>query len=306
MLELSKARYYNWLHRSGGGKLEDKIGKSMHLDKILPWEIEACISYAREHTREGYRRLAWMMVDEAIVYLSPSTVYRILLAHDLLYRWKRTNSGTLNKPPTPQKPDEQWHTDIMYLWISGRWYFLVSVLDGYSRYIVHWELLTSMRADEVVDVVHRALEKTTGHPRIVHDNGSQFKSKEYRGLIKQFELEDIKVKVSHPESNGLIERFHRTVREEGIGEEELRDLYQARDIIASWVRHYNEERLHGAINYLRPWDYYYGNPELVLAARQKKLERARIIRKERNLRQRELVRVDDFRQREQFLEKVQL
>ena len=87
MLELSKARYYNWLHRSGEGKLEDKVGKSMHLDKILPWEIEACISYVLEHPREGYRRLAWMMVDKDIAYLSPSTVYRILDQEDLLYRF---------------------------------------------------------------------------------------------------------------------------------------------------------------------------------------------------------------------------
>ena len=287
MLEMSKARYHNWQVRCNQGRLKDKVGKALHPDRILPWEIEACIKYALNHPREGYRRLAWMMVDKDIAYFSPSTVYRVLDQQGLLYRWKRGKCEALTRPPKPKRPNEQWHTDIMYLWVMGRWYFLVSVLDGYSRYIVHWELLTSMRAEEVVDVVHRALEETGERPRIVHDNGSQFKSKEYRGLIKRFELEDIKVRIAHPESNGVIERFHRTVREEGVGEEELRDLYQAREIITHWVKHYNEERLHGAINYLRPVDYYYGKPEILLAVRQEKLAVAREKRKRENLKQKE-------------------
>jgi transposase InsO family protein len=295
VLGISRARYYDWLRQRGQEKIDNTIRESVCPFRALLWEKTACVSYALSHPQEGYRRLAWKMVDEDVVHLSPSSVYRILDQRDLLYRWKRSNSGASRKPPKPKRPNEVWHTDIMYLWVRGRWYFLVSVLDGYSRYIVHWELLTSMRADEVVDVIHRALEGIDGHPKIVHDNGSQFTGKEYKRIIKQFGLVDIKIRVAHPQSNGKIERFHRSVREEGIGEQELSDLYQAREVISSWVKHYNEERLHAAINYLRPHDYYYGDPKSLMAARQQKLEMARTKRKTEN-----------FRSRERILEKVQL
>ena len=107
--------------------------------------------YAKDHPRDGYRRLAWMMVDEDIVYLSPSTVYRILDRHDLLYRWKRPEPGQGRRVPEAVYPNEVWHIDLIYLWIKGRWYFLVTILDSYSRYIVHWELSLSMRADEIAE-----------------------------------------------------------------------------------------------------------------------------------------------------------
>ena len=145
------------------------------------------------------------MVDEDVAYLSPSAVYRLLDRHDLLYRWKRRSASAGRKPKEASHPDEVWHTDLMYLWVAGRWYFLVSVLDSYSRYIVAWELALSLAAAAVVNVVHEALEVRSGvKPRLVRDNGSQFVAKEWRQLVAQFELVDIATKVRHPESNGRI------------------------------------------------------------------------------------------------------
>ena len=201
------------------------------------------------------------MVDEDVVCLSPSSVYRILDKHDLLYRWKRsTSAGT--KPPQPQAPDQRWHTDILYLWVMSRWYFLVTVLDALSRYIVHWKLLFAMTDKEVVDVVEEALEKTPGaKPEVVSDCGSQFTGREFRQLIKRHMLVEIKTRRQHLESNGLIERYHRSFREEGVGENTPSDYYQACELIASWVDYYNHHRFHSALKYLRPIDYYRGNPE---------------------------------------------
>ena len=241
------------------------------------------MAYAKIRPRDGYRRLTWMMVDEDVVYLAPSTVYRILDKHDLLYRWKRPEPGQGRRVPEATYPNEVWHIDLMYLWVRGRWYFLVTILDPYSRYIVHWELLLSMRADEVAEITATALERVHGKkPRIVRDNGSQFVAKEWREVMRYFEVEEIPIRVRHPESNGRIERYHRSVREEAFGDTEVEDLYRARDLLVDWVRYYNEERLHSSLEYLRPVDYYLGNPQALLAERKRKLWEATAKRKEVN------------------------
>ena len=174
--------------------------------------------------------------------------------------------------------------DLMYLWVKGRWYFLVSVLDSYSRYIVRWELALSMLAQEVVEIMAIALERIPGKKsRIVRDNGSQFIAKEWREVICRFELEEIPIRVKYPESNGRIERYHRSVREEGFADQEVNDFYQAKDLLGQWVKYYNEEWLHSALDYLRPVDYYYkGNPEALLAERRRKLKEAAASRREIN------------------------
>lgn len=225
-----------------------------------------------------------MMVDNDVAYLSPSSVYRILDNAELLYRYKRSSksSGCYNFKPAA--PHQQWHTDILYLWVKNRWYFFVGVLDAYSRYIVHWELLESMSGADVRAVLHSALKKYPEHnPRLVTDNGTQFKGDDFKALIKEFSLKDIKIKVRHPESNGAIERFHRSLREEALGDETLKDKYDAIDTIATWVEHYNHERLHAGLGYLRPVDYLEGNAETLLAERKTKLEQAAQQRREQNL-----------------------
>jgi putative transposase len=238
------------------------------------------ISYALAHPRDGYRRLAWQMIDEDVAYLSPSSVYRVLNEEDLLYRWKRSRSAG-DPPAAARKPNERWHTDIMYLRVDQTWYFLVSVLDAYSRYIVHWELLSSMRAADVRLVLQEAMERTDARPEIITDNGSQFTSKDFRALVRQFELQHIRIRTYHPESNGRIERFHRSTRE-ALSAEDLGNLTPARGIIGRWVRHYNEERLHAGLSYLPPAEFYSGEPEHRLAERASKLAKGRKQRAEIN------------------------
>jgi transposase InsO family protein len=272
-LGLSPACYHAWRKRAGLARLEDFGPVGVAYSAILPEEKEAVLSYALEHPKDGYRRLAWQRVDADVAYMSPSSVYRILLDADLLYRWKRsTRSG--EAPPKPTKPDERWHTDIMYLRIGDAWYFLVTVLDAYSRFVVHWELLTSMRAADVRLVIQEALERTGAKPQIVSDNGSQFTAGEFKQLVRLFELEHIRIRTYHPESNGVLERFHRSTREE-IGDEELGTLGRGRELIGHWVEHYNEERLHAGIDYLPPAEYYRGDPPARLDERKQKLQRAR-------------------------------
>lgn len=284
-LGLPKARYYAWRRRAKRDRLEDAHPVGVCYHRILPEEKEAAIAYALSHPRDGYRRLAWRMVDEDVAYLSPSSVYRILDDADLLYRWKRSRRAG-EPPPRPTRPNERWHTDLMYLRVEDSWYFLVTVLDAYSRYVVHWELLSSMTANDVRLVIQQAVEKTGAEPEIVTDNGSQFTSKDFKEMVRLFELEHIRIRTYHPESNGLLERFHRSTRE-ALSQEELHNLSRARILIGLWVEHYNHKRLHAALQYLPPAEYYEedGDPEARLAERKEKLARARA-RRERTNRER--------------------
>lgn len=271
-LGLSTARYRDWTNRAVAERLTDHRPVAPRRDTILPEERQAVIAYALAHPKDGYRRLTWQMIDADVAYLSESSVYRILKASDLLARWKRsTRSGTA--PAKPAHPHERWHTDLMYLRIADSWYFLVTVLDAYSRYVVHWELLTTMMASDVRLVIQQALEQTGATPRLVTDNGSQFTGAEFKDLVRRFALEHIRIRTYHPESNGVVERFHRSTRET-LGDQALGNLSRAREIIAAWVRHYNDERLHAGLGYLTPAEYYRGNPAARHAEREMKLEKA--------------------------------
>lgn len=211
-LGLAENTYYRWRRMEASGNLEDAYCKVPNLDTTLNWEKEATIKYALENPKEGYRRLSYMMIDDDVVCLTPSTVYRILSERDLLHRYKRSEKSPGRYDFKPEKPHQQWHIDIMYLWVSHRWYFFVGVLDAYSRYIVHWDLLETASSADIRAVIESALRKYPGvTPRIVTDNGPQFKSKDFRVLLKEFSLLDIKCRIRHPESNGKIERFHRSL-----------------------------------------------------------------------------------------------
>jgi len=269
-LGLPRARYHEWRRRAEEERLADRPSVPSVLSRILPEEKEAVVEYALAHPRDGYRRLAWQMVDEDVAYVSPSSVYRILADRHLLYRWKRSRRAG-EAPPAPTRANERWHTDLMYLRVGDTWYFLVSVLDAYSRYVVHWELLVSMTAADVRLVIQAALERTGAKPELVTDNGSQFTAKEFKQLVRLFELEHIRIRTYHPESNGRLERFHRSTRE-ALSEEELKNLVQAREVIGRWVEHYNRERLHAGLDYLPPAEFYRGDPAERLRERRAKLE----------------------------------
>jgi transposase InsO family protein len=271
-LGLSKARYREWTKRAAAEQLTDRRPVAPACDAILPEEKTAVLTYALAHPKDGYRRLTWQMVDANVAYVSESSVYRILNDANLLARWKR-HRGSGTAPTQPQRPHERWHTDLMYLRLADSWYFLVTVLDAYSRYVVHWELLTTMTAADVRLVIQQAVEQTGATPAIVTDNGSPFTAAEFKDLVRRFGLEHIRIRTYHPESNGLVERFHRSTRE-ALDDQTLTNLAQARRILGEWVRHYNEERLHAGLGYLTPAEYYRGDPAARRAERTAKLEKA--------------------------------
>lgn len=278
-LGLPAATYYRWQDREQAGCLADRvIVPCRRVPSPTPHEGTAVRNFALTHPQTGYKRLTWQMVDRDVACLRPYQVYNLLREGDLLCRRKAPDPGPLKRPPPPDHADEVWHLDLMYLFIKPRWYYLVDILDGYSRFLVHWSLNLTMLADTVTLTVQEALDRLiarrTGEPKLVHDRGGQFLSKEWRAFVKGAGVTDIKTRVAHPQSNGLIERLHRTHREEGLDEEALSDYYRALAAMAGWSRFYNHERPHSALKYLCPVDYYRGDPEARLAERQRKLIQA--------------------------------
>lgn len=279
-LGLARSRYHDWVRREASATLADRHPGAPTVDAILPEEQHAVLAYALAHPKDGYRRLAWQMVDADVAYVSPASAYRLLRDADLLYRWKRSRSlGQV--PAKPVRPHERWHTDLMYLRLADSWYFLVTVLDAYSRYVVHWELLTTMAAADVRRVIQQALEVTGAQPRLVTDNGSQFTAAEFKDLVRRFAVEHVRIRTYHPESNGLVERFHRSTRA-ALDGQDLRHLAQARELIGVWIEEYNERRLHAGLGYLPPAVYYRADPEVRRGERRAKLERARLHRRRVN------------------------
>ena len=211
-LGVPRSVYYAW---KGRESLEDRAGKPCRVYELLAEERAAICEFAVCYPKIGYRKLTWMMVDAAVACVGESTVYRVLSEADLLSRWKRSTASSGEYHFRPTAPNQQWHTDVMYVWVAARFYFLLSFIDAYSRYIVHHRLLIGLDGDAVATELQAALETVEGaQPRVVHDHGSEFVNRDVAAVIKAHNLIDIKTRPRHPESNGIVERFNGTVRAE--------------------------------------------------------------------------------------------
>jgi len=275
MIKLSSSKYYSWSSRIGLPNNHNGIIPKNNW--ALVWEEMAVIWYAFDHPGEGYRRLTYMMIDDNVVALSPSAVYRILKRAGLLSKWnkiKKSSKGRGFEQPT--QPHQHWHVDIKYVNFKGAFLFLISLIDGYSRYIVNHELRTNMQEFDVEITVQKALEKFPGcSPRIISDNGSQFISKDFSIFIKEAGLQHVRTSIAYPPANGKIERFHRTLEDDCLRKTSMINLEDAKKQISNYVEYYNTMRLHSSLFYLTPDDYLKGNVKEKLEVRENKLTEAR-------------------------------
>jgi putative transposase len=247
----------------------------------LPWEREAVKAFREQHRDVGYRYLTYMMLDADIVALSSSTVYRILKAEGLLSAWNTRKTLKKKGFDQPVAIHEHWHVDIKYVNFHGTFLFLISVIDGFSRYIVHHELRMTMVEYDVQLTIERALLKAPGyHPRIISDNGSQFIAKDFSEYIKAQGLRHVRTSVNHPQSNGKIERFHRSISEECLRVVSFLTISDARRQIAEYIEYYNTKRLHSAIHFLTPEEMLTGKSAERLAERKAKIAQAAKARRE--------------------------
>ena len=278
IIGISSSKYHSWKNRLEQPNHHNGIIQKKHW--MLDWEKEAIISYAHDNITEGYRRLTYMMIDNDIVAVSPSTTYRVLKTAGLLNKWnKLKKSSKGNGFVQPIVPHEHWHTDIKYVNFQGTFLFLISVIDGYSRFIVHHELRRSMQEFDVQITIQRALEKYPDNkPRLISDNGSQYISRDFAEFIKQAGLQHIRTSVAYPQSNGKIERYHRTINEECLKTKSMINLEDARNQINTFVNFYNTKRLHSSLLYLTPDDFLLNRIDEKINIRNSKLQKAKFER----------------------------
>jgi len=223
-----------------------------------------------------------MMLDQDILACSPSSVYRVLKEAGLLDRHNPKPSAKGTGFVQPLRPHEHWHVDVSYLNIAGTFYYQCSLLDGCSRFIVHWEIRETMTEADIEQIVQRARERFPGvTPRIISDNGPQFIARDFKEFIRLCGMTHVRTSPYYPQSNGKIERWHRILKEECIRPGTPLTLADACRIVARFVEHYNTVRLHSAIGYITPKDKLEGREKDIFAARDRKLEAARERRKEK-------------------------
>ena len=206
---LSHVKYYRWVKRLGQANMHN--GKIPKTHWLTPEEIKAIEEFAKAHysnndyfLRDGYRRIAYKMIDLDIVAVHPSSVYRVLKKANLLNKWNTKKSKSKGSGfNQPNNPHRDWHVDIKYLNFRGTFLFLITVLDGYSRYVIHHEVRLSMAEYDVELTIQKARDKfPDASPRIITDNGPQFISKEFSKFISFVEFMHVKTSVGYPQSNG--------------------------------------------------------------------------------------------------------
>jgi len=285
-LELARGKFFAWRQRYGKANEHNAL---VPRDRWLEdWEKQAILDFHERFPLEGYRRLTFMMLDRNVVAVSPSSVYRVLAKAGRLDRWHRRPSKKGAGFQQPLHPHQHWHIDVAYLNLAGTFYYLCTVLDGASRAVVHWEIREAMTEADVECILQRARERyPEARPRIISDNGPQFVAKDLKEFIRLAGMTHVRISPYYPQSNGKIERWHKTLKTDALRPAAPADLDQARATVADFVHHYNHLRLHSAIGYITPHDFMAGLAPSIWAERDRKLEAARQTRRERRAAARE-------------------
>ncbi len=270
---MARSKFDRWKRRVGTPNQHNgRIPRDFWLED---WEKAAIIAFHDRYPLEGYRRLAYMMLDADIVAVSPSSVYRVLKAAGKLAPRGGKPSRKGRGFEQPLRPHEHWHIDVSYINICGTFFFLCSILDGYSRLIIHWEIRQTMTEAEVEIIIQRAREQYAGQrPRIISDNGPQFIARDFKEFIRICGMTHVKTSPYYPQSNGKMERWFKTLKGECIRVKTPLSLEDARRLVAEFVAHYNTVRLHSAIGYVTPADKLAGRAEQIWADRRGKLAAA--------------------------------
>ena len=288
-------RIYGWIKKlkeGGFNGLEDRPAIADTMTTKITLEEEAAIEeIAYKYDRENHRNLAHRLYRDKGIFVSESTVYRVMKRKGLIReRGSRERDSGKEYQAKPRCANKIWHTDISYINCGytddGRKKseYLISVMDGYSRYIIYWDLYRTMSADNCRDAVANAmvLAQPNGvKTKIITDNGGQYRARKTTEFFKEeLGLGHIFTRVRHPETNGKIERWFKTVKSEALERNEYEDEYEAREVIMEFVDYYNRERLHQGIGYLTPEEKYYGLNNDYALRRQKAKEVTKIKRME--------------------------
>lgn len=279
-LGIAHGKFYDWKKRYG--KVNEHNGWVPRDHWLEDEERQAILDFHELHPLDGYRRLAFMMIDENVAYASPSSVYRVLAQAGRLDRWNKKPSKKGTGFVQPLRPHEHWHIDISYLNLAGTFFYLCSVLDGASRAILEWEIRESMKEADVELILERARERFPGvRPRVISDNGPQFIARDFKEFIRLTGMTHWRTAPYYPQSNGKIERWHKSLKNDGVRPASPQTPHDAKRVVAAYVDYYNGERLHSAIGYVTPNDVLAQRQQEVWDERDRKLADAREARAER-------------------------
>jgi len=266
-LGLSRSTYYRWLKRQGEGRLQDKKGGSpVPWNKLKPAEETGIIARARASPELSCRQLAWQLVDEEKWYVSESTVFRILKREGLIKPAEVIGfkAGKEYKRKT-NRINELWGTDCCHLKVAyWGWYYLESVMDDFSRFILGWDLKTDMTGGSLEDVVQQAVDFTgmTDVPIedrtvLLSDNGAGYLSQQFNQYLRLVGIRHITASPFHPQTNGKIERYHRTLKGE-INKVPYDMPSELKEAIRAFIEYYNYRRYHEGLGNVTPYHVYTG------------------------------------------------
>jgi transposase InsO family protein len=273
-IDVGASKFHDWRRRFG--KVNEHNAWVPRDHWLTEDEKECIAAFARAHPLEGYRRLSYMMLDTDVVACSAASVYRTLRKAGLLAGASPNETKKGKGFVQPLEPHQHWHIDVSYLNLCGTFYFLCSILDGCSRFIVHHEIREKMEDSDVQTIVQRAREAfPNAHPRIISDNGPQFVAKDFKEFIRIAGMTHVKTSPYYPQSNGKIERWHKSLKGECLRPQVPLSLEDARRQVSRFVQLYNQDRLHSAIGYITPKDRLEGKHDAIFAQRDRKLAEAR-------------------------------
>ena len=280
-LGIPRTTFYRWYDKylTGGVEaLEDRSPKPLRVWNRIPDDVrQRIVNMALDEPELSPRELAVRFTDTQRYFVSEASVYRLLKAHDLI-----TSPAFVVIKAADEFRDkttainQMWQTDFTYIKIVGwGWYYLSTILDDYSRYVVAWKLCTTMKTSDVTDTLELALQAsgcdqvTVQHkPRLLSDNGASYVSGELADWLGNEGMDHVRGAPYHPQTQGKIERWHQTLKNRIL----LENYFLSGDLNASigrFVEHYNHHRYHESLKNLTPADVYFGRGETILLERER-------------------------------------
>jgi transposase InsO family protein len=280
-LGIPRATFYRWydLYRSGGPEaLEDRPSRPGRIWNRIPDERRGrIVELALAEPELSPRELAVRFTDQERYFVSEASVYRLLAAHDLIASPAFIVVKAADEFHTKTTaPNQLWQTDFTYLKVTGwGWFYLSTVLDDFSRYVIAWKLCTSMAASDVTETLELALTasgcsevRVRHRPRLLSDNGPSYISSDLAEWLASNGMEHIRGAPCHPQTQGKVERWHQTLKNRIL----LENYYLPGELeaqVAAFVDHYNHRRAHESLNNLTPADVYLGRGRVILQERQR-------------------------------------
>jgi len=271
-LGISKSSYYRWRRCDTLESRSEDRGRPWN--RITPEEESKILAVARESPELSSRQLATWITDNAGFAVSESTVYRILRREGLVKRQETQLTAANEYHTKTKRPHQMWATDASYFRVVGwGYYYLVTVMDDYSRFILAWKLQKDMSANSLIEVIQEAVD-TTGmtdvpvedRTRLLSDNGAGYVSRTFRDYLRLVGISHILAAPYHPQTNGKLERYHRSIKRE-VNQVPYELPSQLERAIADFVDYYNYRRYHKALGNVAPADVLYGRREDILQRR---------------------------------------